>query len=99
MGSVTSALTCANNSARLTADDVNRAAPPAQVRFLRVVIVTKNAEALREAIVNNKPSPISYNAPKPKEILDEDKLIEKYRIAVKPDAVTTCPSSVFSNEP
>jgi len=78
--------------ARLTADDVNRAIREhLKSDSLRIVIVTKNAEALREAILSNKPSPITYNAPKPKEILDEDKLIENYRIAVEPDAVTIVP--------
>jgi zinc protease len=78
--------------ARLTADDVNRALRRhLKSDSLRIVIVTKNAEALREAIVNNKPSPITYNAPKPKEILDEDKVIENYRIDVRPDAVTIVP--------
>ncbi|MEO8427127.1 MAG: pitrilysin family protein [Verrucomicrobiota bacterium] len=78
--------------AHLTAEDVNRAIRRhLKSDSLCVVIVTKNPEALREAIVNNKPSAISYNAPKPKEILDEDKLIENYRIAVNPDAVTIVP--------
>jgi len=78
--------------AQLTAADVNRAIlRQLKSDSLRIVIVTKNAEALREAIVNNKPSPITYNSAKPKEILDEDKLIENYRIEVKPDAVEIVP--------
>ena len=78
--------------AQLTAADVNRAIlRHLKSDSLRIVIVTKNAEALREAIVNNKPSPITYNSAKPKEILDEDKLIENYRIEVKPDAVEIVP--------
>jgi len=78
--------------ARLTAEDVNRAIHQhLKSDSLRIVIVTKDAESLREAIVNNKTSPITYNASKPKEILAEDRLIENYRIAVKPDAVKIVP--------
>jgi hypothetical protein len=40
---------------------------------MRIAIVTKDAAGLREAIIRNKPSPIAYNAPKPKEITDEDR--------------------------
>jgi len=59
---------------------------------MRVAIVTKDAEGLRDAILNNKVSPITYNAPKPKEIMDEDKIIEAYKIVVKPADVTIVPA-------
>jgi zinc protease len=58
---------------------------------MRVVMVTKDAEGLREAIINNTPSPIKYNAPKPKEITDEDAVIQSYRINVKPEDVVIVP--------
>jgi zinc protease len=51
------------------------------------VVVTKEAEALRDAIVNDKAAPITYNSPKPKEILEEDKIIERFPVPVKPEAV------------
>jgi zinc protease len=77
---------------RLTLSDVNNAIQ----RYLksdrmRVVMVTKDAEGLREAIINNTPSPIKYNAPKPKEITDEDMVIQSYRINVKPEDVVVVP--------
>jgi zinc protease len=77
---------------RLTLADVNSAIQ----RYLksdrmRVVMVTKDAEGLREAIINNTPSPIKYNAPKPKEITDEDVIIQSYRINVKPEDVVIVP--------
>jgi len=78
--------------ARLTLEDVNRAIRQhLRSDQMRIVIVTKEAEALRDAIVSNKPSPIVYNAPKPKEITDEDKLIEAYKINVKPEEVVVTP--------
>jgi len=55
------------------------------------VIVTKDASGLRDAIIKNETSPITYNAPKPKEILDEDKIIEGYKINVKPSDVVIVP--------
>jgi zinc protease len=58
---------------------------------MRIAIVTKDAEGLRDAIVNNKPSPITYNSPKPKGITDEDKVIENYKLNVKPEAVVIVP--------
>jgi zinc protease len=77
---------------RLTLQDVNNAIK----RYLRsdrmrIVMVTKDAEGLREAIISNRPSPIKYNAPKPKEITDEDAIIESYRINVKPEDVAIVP--------
>ena len=57
----------------------------------RVVMVTKDAEALRNALVNGTPSPITYNSPKPREILEEDKVIQAYPINVKPADVTIVP--------
>jgi len=79
--------------AKLTLADVNRAIKTyLKSDAMRIAIVTKDAAGLRDAIVNNKPSPITYNAPKPKEITDEDKVIENYKIAVKPADVTIVPA-------
>jgi zinc protease len=46
---------------------------------------------LRDAILNGKPTPITYVSPKPKEITDEDKLIEAYKINVRPENVLIVP--------
>ena len=56
-------------------------------------MVTKDAEALRDAIVNNKPRPSPTIRRNPKEVMDEDKVIEAYKIDVKPEAVRSsrCP--------
>ena len=78
--------------AKLTLDDVNKAIRKyLKSDAMRVAIITKDAEGLRDAIVNNKPSPITYNSPKPKEITDEDKVIENYKLNVKPEAVVIVP--------
>jgi zinc protease len=77
---------------KLTLADVNSAIK----RYLatdrmRVVIITKDAEALRDAIVKGTPSPIKYNSPKPDDIMAEDKIIEKYKVEVAPAQVTVVP--------
>jgi hypothetical protein len=41
--------------------------------------------------VKNTPSPITYNSGKPKEILDEDTIVQSYKMNVKPEDVTVVP--------
>ncbi len=79
--------------AKLTLEDVNRAIKLyLKSDAMRVAIVTKDAAGLRDAILSNKTSAITYNAPKPKEITDEDKVIEVYKIIVKPNDVVIVPA-------
>ena len=59
--------------------------------FMRVVMVTKDAEKLKADILAGKPSPITYNSPKPEEILEEDKIIQEYPIPTQPEWVTVTP--------
>src|SRR5262249_37724849 len=62
--------------ASLKLEDVNRSIRKyLSWENVKIVIIAKDADALKEAIVTNKPSPITYNAPKPQEVLDEDKVI------------------------
>jgi zinc protease len=77
---------------KLTLEDVNSALRKyLKSDGMRIAIITKDAAGLRDAILSNRPSPITYNAPKPKEITDEDKLIEAYKINVKPEDVKIVP--------
>ena len=76
----------------LTLDDVNRAMRQhLKTDAMRIVIVTKDAQGFRDAVVKNQPSPIVYNSPKPQAIMDEDKVIQAYRINVKPEDVVVVP--------
>jgi len=76
----------------LTLEDVNRAIKEHfQTNRMRIVMVTKDAEGLRDAIVDNKPSPITYNSPKPPEILEEDKTIMAYPVNVRKERVRVVP--------
>ena len=78
--------------AKLTVDDVNRAIRQhLAANRMRIVIITKDPEPFLEAVAKNTPSPITYNSPKPKDIMDEDAVIQAYRINVKPADVTVVP--------
>jgi zinc protease len=78
--------------AKLTLADVNNALKThLSGKSMRIVMVTKEAEDLKNALVANNISPIKYNSPKPQTITDEDKIIESYKIALKPEDVTITP--------
>lgn len=80
--------------ARLTLEDVNRAIKTHLAnKPLNIVLITKDADALRSSIVGGKESPISYAAPKPKEITDEDAVIQKLKIDVSAENVKITPST------
>ena len=77
---------------KLTLDDVNRALREhLKTDRMRIVIVTKNARVFRDAVVSNQISPIAYNSPKPDAIMNEDKVIQAYRINVRPEDVVVVP--------
>jgi zinc protease len=78
--------------AKLTLEDVNRAIRQyLRTDMMRVVLITKDGEALRNAITNNTPSPISYVSPVAQDVMEEDKVIQAYRINVKPENVSVVP--------
>jgi zinc protease len=69
---------------KLTRDDVNRALKtyltPAN---LSVVIVTKDAQGLRDALLADAVSTIKYDSPKPDDIVAEDKVIGSMKLGIK----------------
>ncbi|GAB4365288.1 MAG: hypothetical protein Kow0042_04430 [Calditrichia bacterium] len=73
---------------QLTLEDVNQAIKKhLQYQNIKVVFVTNEAEKLKEMLVKNLPSPITYTTPKPQEVLDEDVEIANYPLKVKPENV------------
>jgi zinc protease len=73
--------------AKLTVDDVNKAMKKyLSAKNLHVVMITKDAEGLRDALVADGLSSIKYDAPKP-QLADEDKAIGSYKLNVKPENV------------
>jgi zinc protease len=55
---------------------------------MRIVMVTKDANGLRDGIAKNTPGKVKYAAEKPQEILDEDKIISVYPIKVNMADIT-----------
>jgi zinc protease len=79
--------------ATLTRNDINRVIK----RYLRndrlvIVAVSNHAEELKRALTSGEPSPITYNSPKPAEVLEEDKLVEKYPLDLRPEDVSIVPA-------
>ncbi len=78
--------------AQLTLADVNRVIREhLATNRLRIVVITKDAEGFRDALLSGKPSPITYVSPKPQDILDEDKIIEALKVEVQPAHVRIVP--------
>jgi zinc protease len=62
-----------NNAVRKYLDDSN----------MHIAIITQDAESLRNSLINNEASPISYSSPKPESVLKEDAEIINYQLDVK----------------
>jgi zinc protease len=77
---------------KLTVDDVNRAIKKhLSANDLNIVIITKDAEGLKNALLSDAFSPIKYDADKPAELLAEDKVIGARKLNLKPENVTITP--------
>ena len=69
--------------AGMTVDDVNSVIRKyLRATDLDIVIITKDAAGMRDAIRSGQASTIEYVSPPPKEILDEDKVIGRYPLDV-----------------
>jgi zinc protease len=76
----------------LTVDDVNAAIRKhLSATDLSVVIVTKDAKDLKARLVSDEFSPVKYDADKPKDLLDEDKVIGALKLNLKPENVKITP--------
>ncbi len=83
---------------RLTLDDVNRAVRQhLSPDRLSIVIVTKDAAALKQALVSDVLSPIKYDGEKSASLLDEDKVVGALKLNLTADHVRITPiSDVFA---
>jgi zinc protease len=78
--------------AKLTLEDVNRAVRRhLSGNDLQVVIITKDAAGMRDRLVADELSEIVYDAPKPDELLAEDKVIGALRLEIPAERVTITP--------
>lgn len=68
---------------KLTLDEVNAAIRRhLRTRDLYIVGVTARASELADRLASEAPSPMRYNAPKPPELLREDKEVERFRLGI-----------------
>jgi zinc protease len=66
---------------------------------MAIVVITPEAEKLRDALVADTPSPMKYTSEKPAEILAEDKIIERYPLAIDAADVRIVPvAEVFERK-
>jgi zinc protease len=78
--------------AKLRLEDVNSAIRRhLSGEDLVVILVTEDADELRDALLADTPSTIDYDAPKPPEVLAEDQEIGAMKLDIAPEAVTITP--------
>jgi zinc protease len=78
--------------AKLTRDQVNQAIR----KYLRtdkvvVVAVSRDAAGMAKKLTGQEPSPMTYNSPKAAAITEEDKIVEKWPLHLKPENVKVTP--------
>ncbi|HLF56565.1 MAG TPA: pitrilysin family protein [Thermoanaerobaculia bacterium] len=77
---------------KLTRDEVNRAIRQhLSGENLQVVVITKDAAALRDQLVADGVSTITYDAPKPPEIVAEDQVIGAMKLGIAAEKVRITP--------
>jgi zinc protease len=78
--------------AKLTLADVNRAIRKhLRTTDLDIVVVAKDCAGLKAKFLANQVSPMKYNSPKPPEVMEEDKVIERWPLDLKPEDVRVVP--------
>ncbi len=74
--------------AKVTLDEVNKVvAKYFNPRNMVIVMITPDAEKLKQDLINNSSSPIVYQTPKPESVLSEDKEIMNFNLDIKPGNV------------
>ncbi|MEK9139303.1 MAG: insulinase family protein, partial [Bacteroidota bacterium] len=77
---------------KVTLKDVNAAIKKYwQYDDMQIAIVTKDAQSLKDALVNETASPITYKSPKSQHVLDEDKEISTFPLGIKAEDITVVP--------
>ena len=76
----------------ITLNDVNEAIKKYwQYGNMQVAIITNDAKSLKDALVKDSPSPITYKTPKSESVMNEDKEISIFPIKVKSENVKIVP--------
>ncbi|MHB8053718.1 MAG: M16 family metallopeptidase [Candidatus Aminicenantales bacterium] len=81
----------------LTRADVNAAIKKyLQAENVEIAVITPNAAALKDDLAAGRPSPIRYANPNmPAGILEEDRVIQVYPLAVNPENIRIVPAAEF----
>jgi zinc protease len=84
----------------LTVADVNRAVRKhLRSGNLEIVAVAKDAAGLSAELTGTAPTPIHYNTSKPQDVLDEDKVVERWPLNLRTEDVKIVPvETVFEND-
>jgi zinc protease len=87
-----------NALATMTVDQVNAAIKKhLTARDLSVVIITKDAAGLKQALVSEAFSPVKYDSAKPADLLAEDKIIGALKLGIAAEKVNVTPiAEVFA---
>ena len=78
--------------AKLTREQVNQAIR----RHLRadrvqIVAVTRNAEDLKRQLLAGESAPMPYNSPKPAAVTEEDRIVQKWNLGLRPQDIEVIP--------
>jgi zinc protease len=77
--------------ADLTLDDVNRVIREnLDMENMQYVFITRDGEDLKQRLLSDQQSPMTYDAGLPQDVLDEDKLIDNISIGF--DSATVVPA-------
>ena len=78
--------------AKLTLADVNRVIKQyIHPDHAVIAVITRNGEEFKRQLAAADPSPMKYNSPKPAAIMQEDKLVERFPLGLKPEDITVRP--------
>ncbi|MDA1093335.1 MAG: pitrilysin family protein [Acidobacteria bacterium] len=81
-----------NRLSTMTVGDVNAAVKRhLQAENLGIAVVTREAEAFRDALLSDESPSVTYNTEVDEDILAEDERIKSYPLAINPDRVRVVP--------
>jgi zinc protease len=85
--------------ARLTLADVNAAIRRhMRAENVEIVGVAKDTGAIRAALTSGDATPVQYNSPKPQDVLEEDKIVERWPLGLRKEDINVVPvGTVFEN--
>jgi zinc protease len=85
--------------AKLTVDDVNAAIRRhMRAENIEIVGVAKDTDAISAALTGDQATSVQYNAAKPQDVLDEDKIVERWPLHLRKQDIAVVPvESVFEN--